>query len=358
MKRSTIMTGLCVAGLCAGASFAQTDDTDIKEMTIGSVAPPLDITHVLKGEAPKAFEDGKVYVVEFWATWCGPCIASMPHITELQKKYQDYGVQVVGVSDEPLPTVVNWLLKEGNNERTGYTLTTDPDESVKNAYFRAAGRRGIPCAFIVGKDGHVEWIGHPMRIDEPLEAVVKDSWDRSEFKSEWEASTRAEREAARQREALMTARRQKDWDTVMSIYDGMIEKSPSDMNAKIQKFMIMLIDMNEPEMAYDYASGLVDETDNAMALNSMSWQVLTNPNVKTRNTEFALRAATKAAELSPEDAAILDTLARAYHDNGMIKKAMMTQRKAVELAPEGRMKEDMKKALATYEAEMEKTGGR
>ncbi len=358
MKHSTIMTGLCAAGLLASAALAQTDDTDIKEMTIGSVAPPLEITHVLKGEAPKEFEDGKVYVVEFWATWCGPCIASMPHITSLQKKYEDYGVQFVGVSDEPLPTVVKWLLKEGNNERTGYTLTTDPDESVKNAYFRAAGQRGIPCAFIVGKDGHVEWIGHPMRIDEPLESVVKDSWDRAEYKTSWEEKTRAEREMARQRQALMTAMRKQDWDTVMSMYDGMIEKAPGDMNLKSQKFMIMLTEMNEPEMAYDYAEGLVEATDDAMALNSMAWQVLTNPAVQTRDADFALRAAKKAATLAPKDAAILDTLARAYHDTGALKKAVFHQREAVKLAPEGRMKDDMVKVLAEYEAELEKTGGR
>ena len=45
----------------------------------------------------------------------------------------------------------------------------------------AAGRNGIPCAFIVGKDQKIEWIGHPMSMDEALEAVVNDKWDRAAF---------------------------------------------------------------------------------------------------------------------------------------------------------------------------------
>jgi thiol-disulfide isomerase/thioredoxin len=47
-------------------------------------APPLKVSKWLKGEEVKRFEPGKVYVVEFWATWCGPCIAFMPHLAELQ----------------------------------------------------------------------------------------------------------------------------------------------------------------------------------------------------------------------------------------------------------------------------------
>ena len=54
---------------------------------IGDPAPPLGPGRWLKGEPVSAFEPGKVYVVEFWATWCGPCIAAIPHISDLQKQH-------------------------------------------------------------------------------------------------------------------------------------------------------------------------------------------------------------------------------------------------------------------------------
>lgn len=209
------LTLLLLSGVLALSPLAQAADAakeapaeEAKEMTIGSVAPPIDIEHWMstgdgKFQAFNEFEPGKVYVVEFWATWCGPCIMSMPHLVDLQKRFGDQGVTIVSVSDEPLETVEGFLKRdvmqqggeaeaaEGEAKPTyaeltsAYCLTTDPDESVKKDYFQAAGQSGIPCAFVVGKDGKIEWIGHPMAMDEPLEAVVAGTWDRETFATEF-----------------------------------------------------------------------------------------------------------------------------------------------------------------------------
>lgn len=168
------------------------------ELGIGSTAPALDIEHWIQDgngffKPVTEFEKGKVYVVEFWATWCGPCINSMPHLAELQNKYRGENVQIVSVSDETLDEV-NDLLAQENPDlgktfaeiTSAYSLTTDPDRSVHRDYMEASNQQGIPTSFIVGKTGLVEWIGHPMSLDEPLAAVVNDSWDREAFKKELE----------------------------------------------------------------------------------------------------------------------------------------------------------------------------
>lgn len=72
-------------------------------------------------------------------------------------------MRFVGVSDEKLQTVTDFLGKDEWKEKTRYTLATDPDRSTYNSYMAAAGQNGIPTAFVVGRDGCVEWIGHPMR---------------------------------------------------------------------------------------------------------------------------------------------------------------------------------------------------
>ena len=110
------------------------EEAKAKTLTIGDKAPAIDIAHWIKGKKIEEFEADKVYVIEFWATWCGPCVASMPHLSELQKKYADYDVKFISVSDEDLQTVVSFLFKENkkdgkiHNDRTHYTLATDPDE--------------------------------------------------------------------------------------------------------------------------------------------------------------------------------------------------------------------------------------
>jgi len=154
-----------------------------ESLTIGSPAPTLDIEHWFHDYEPvTAFEAGKVYVVEFWATWCGPCIASMPSLAKIQKKYPD-DLVVISVSKEDPATIEEFLDKErdGTTYReltAAYRLATDPDGSASNDYMRAAGQNGIPCAFLVGKTGEIEWIGHPMRMDEPVAQVIAGDWDR------------------------------------------------------------------------------------------------------------------------------------------------------------------------------------
>ena len=194
-------------------------------LTIGDKAPKLDIEHWFSTgsgfDKVSDFEPGRVYVVEFWATWCGPCIGSMPSLAELQEKYADKGVQIVSISDEPKATVEKFLDRklpgveepeEGESEEgedaeesaepttygelTGaYSLTTDPDESTYKDYMEAAFQNGIPCCFIVGKTGEVEWIGHPMLMkrDGILDDVLDGSFDRESFKQEFEDSQKYDR---------------------------------------------------------------------------------------------------------------------------------------------------------------------
>ena len=65
-------------------------------LAAGSPAPPLTVDAWVKGDAVKAFEPGKVYVVEFWATWCGPCVRNIPNLNALQKQYPE--LTVIGVA--------------------------------------------------------------------------------------------------------------------------------------------------------------------------------------------------------------------------------------------------------------------
>lgn len=163
-------------------------------LSVGDAAPAIDIEHWIsdgggKFSHIKEFEKGKVYIVEFWSMGCGPCIQAMPHISELQQKFADRGVQIISVTDEPLEAVNEFLPNDAPESggktfaevTENYCLASDPDRSTSQAYMEAARRYGIPQAFLIGKDGKVEWVGHPLQLDEVLEQVVSDKWDRQAF---------------------------------------------------------------------------------------------------------------------------------------------------------------------------------
>jgi thiol-disulfide isomerase/thioredoxin len=130
------------------------------KLKVGDPAPKLQVGKWIQGEPVKDFEKGKAYIVEFWATWCPPCRTSIPHLTEVQKKFKDKGVVVVGVSTEK-PTVVKaFVEKQANN--MAYTVAIDDGGKTSKGYMTAYGQNGIPHAFIVGKNGKIVWHGHPM----------------------------------------------------------------------------------------------------------------------------------------------------------------------------------------------------
>ncbi|MDP6890380.1 MAG: hypothetical protein QF471_03545, partial [Phycisphaerales bacterium] len=89
--------------------------------------------------------------------------------------------------------------------------------------------------------------------------------------------------------------------------------------------------------------------DNAQMLNRLAWTVADDQKVTKRDLSFALKAATRADELTKhEDASIVDTLARVYWEQGNKAKAVELQRKAVDLAEDDRLKNNLKETLANY----------
>ena len=138
-------------------------------LKVGDAAPAIKVAKTIKGDAISSFASGTVYVVEFWATWCPPCVTTIPHLTEMAAHYKDK-VKVMGVSisEQNQADVAPFVTKMGDKMK--YTVVTDDVPAGKKAnegfmsknWSDAAKRSGIPHAFIVDAEGKIAWIGHPM----------------------------------------------------------------------------------------------------------------------------------------------------------------------------------------------------
>jgi len=134
----------------------------------------------IKGN-PVRFQTGKIYVVEFWATWCPPCKKSIPHLTEIQRRFKDQGVTVIGISSEKEINKVKKFVSE-QDDKMDYTVAVDKSGSASRAYMQAYRQNGIPCAFIVDAQGLVVWYGHPMNgLDAALEYLVANTAETEDF---------------------------------------------------------------------------------------------------------------------------------------------------------------------------------
>lgn len=128
---------------------------------VGKELPSLGVTYL--GTQPDL--KGKPAIVEFWATWCPPCRTSIPHLNEINKKFKDKGLVVIGISDESKEVV----------EKFQKTTPMEYHVAVGGAEIQKKfDINGIPHAFIVGKDGKIVWEGHPMRLtDKEIEKALK-----------------------------------------------------------------------------------------------------------------------------------------------------------------------------------------
>lgn len=169
MKQLCLLIGILLLGLTT---------TPCHAAKLGDPAAALTIKDWVKGK-PVDVKDGKnIYVVEFWATWCGPCKTSIPHLTEMQTKFKDKGVVFIGISDEPAEKVKPFVEKMA--EKMAYTVACDSDRKTSQGYMEAFGQGGIPTAFVVGKSGQVIWLGHPMAdLEKTLEQIIAGKYDLS-----------------------------------------------------------------------------------------------------------------------------------------------------------------------------------
>jgi peroxiredoxin len=97
------------------------------------------------------FRGQKVVLVDFWATWCGPCRMAMPGLQSLLNDFKDRGLEILSINQgESAEQAAAFMKKKGY----GFHVLLDPDSSIASRYFV----RGIPTVLVVDKEGIVQWI--------------------------------------------------------------------------------------------------------------------------------------------------------------------------------------------------------
>ncbi len=328
-------------------------------LKVGDPAPKLGNGKWVQGDPVKAFEKDKAYIVEFWATWCGPCRESIPHLNEVYGKYKDKGLVVIGQDcwENDEDEVPRFIKKMG--DKMTYRVALDDKTSEQKGWMainwmEAAGQNGIPSAFVVGKDGKIAWIGHPMTLKEKtLDEVLAGTYDVAKAAAEYQKKKEQEEKMSAVWGDFNKAARAKEWDQAEGLLDKMQAMMDEDERGNLDMIRLRLkLSKSDADSAEKLATKLAQkEPENAMYHNELAWMIVTTGKASKSLLDFAEKEANRAADLSKgKDGSILDTVARVQFLKGDKEGAIKTQQKAVELITDERAKKSFEKTLDSYKA--------
>ncbi len=139
----------------------------------GSPAPALVLPARDGGKVDLASLKGEVVMINFWATWCGPCRQEMPLLAQLHAKYEPLGFTLLGVNVEPdSAAAVDWL----KGVPVGFPILFDKDSAVAGRF----GVEGMPSTVFVDRNGQVRYVhrgykpGDEAKYADMIRSLVKE----------------------------------------------------------------------------------------------------------------------------------------------------------------------------------------
>lgn len=347
-------TTTAFTALSLSAAEAQTLKAGVK-------APGIKVAKWVKGAPVTAFKPGQVYVVEFWATWCGPCRTTIPHLSELAAKYKGKAT-IIGVSineNDPayIGKVGKFVTEMGN--RMNYTVAADNSANqgfMARQWMDAAGQNGIPTAFVVDKKGKVAWIGHPLDgLDEVLPKVIAGTFDvaaEAKRKAAEEAKIAKLQASFQKFVRLMDSGKTQD---AMKVLDGLAKSHP-ELAESFQTARFMALLRSDAAAASTMATKMATAAKgDPQKLNQIAWMMV-DENSKAVNPDLdnAIRIARQAVDASGrKDPAILDTLAYALWRDGKTADAIQIGEEAIgKLGPDSpaEVSDELKDHLKKYKS--------
>ncbi len=300
-------------------------------LTTGDKAPPLIISKWFNGTQVNPDKpDGKnIYVIEFWATWCGPCKKTIPHLIALQEKYKDKNVVVVAITSEDEKVVAPFITEM----KMTYLVGIDDKEKTSGVYLK--GIEGIPHSFIVDKDGILLWEGHPLSgLDDALARIVAGTYSLEDVKKKKQLQGNLEK-----------ALNEQNFEKSIIACDAMLKEEPDNQKAMLVKIKLLSMKGDYQTLRTVRLDAVKRFEKDPDMLDRIAYDAMSCENIQMRDLLLAYEVVQKGLALTEKkNSELLVTLAMIYKELNMLDESIATIKDAIkyEQDEDGRKDLDMR----------------
>ena len=314
---------------------------------IGDKAPDLQVEEWVKGDPVDIHKNpGRLYLVEFWATWCGPCKQSIPLLTNIQKQFKDdlviIGVTTPDMRGNSTSAIRRFVKKQG--AAMDYTVAIDLGGKSSDAYMLASGSEGIPQAFLVEKTGKIVWIGSPLDpiLPDVISQVLAGKYDM--------AAAKRSLKLDKLYQELAFPLQFQQWSQVQRILGEILKLDPANEQGIMMMVRLHADQLGDKAVLRRWVEGHIKSYGSDASAMAILAEVLSgNMDFSMRMPDLAIQAGRLAYEASGGmDSRVTAVYAITLHQIGKLDRAIELQRQAVDMAKNDATRERMQTILDFY----------
>jgi thiol-disulfide isomerase/thioredoxin len=333
----------------------------LPDLPIGSPAPSIEMLTWIYGNPISAFQPGKIYIIELFATTCGYCPDALTGLGRLQEKYGDVGVEVFAVAaneraetaDAARVQVNTWLNKEVPNSQI--SIAFDLTGKMQKHWSDASGSIGVPLVFVVDRDRSIAFIGRPQSLDHVLPKVIDGTWCTSAEGKQSDKERLAEGQTLTFLSRTLAAMNVKDSKTALSAIEEGINAFPDNLDFRRFHADILIGEMHNMEAAWialgRFARDAIEKNSEDWLLAAMrqlfgspyDYSCLPFAERFSMGKELSDRILTLCPQWDARSRALsYAAIAPYYHENGKSERAVELIEEALELVEGESLADDVK----------------